>query len=168
MSSNPHLDLAVRQHKAIRDRLLAEDFDIDEQTLADTTEGLTDLYELLAAVVRGAIEDEMTANAIKMRMGNMAVRLDRYQLRAQRRRQLVRDVMAETNIKKLSMPDFTASIKNAPPHVVVVDEKLIPKTFWEQRPHLRKRELLDALTDGAHVEGAELSNPGMSLTVTTR
>jgi len=168
MSSDPQLDVEVRRHKAIRERLLIEDTDIDEQTLADTTEGLTDLHELLAAFVRGALEDEALADALKKRMEEMANRLDRFQTRAERRRQLVRDVMLETDVKKLQMPDFTASLRNAPPHVVVIDEKLIPETFWESRPHLRKRELLEALKDGAQVEGASLSNPGMSLSVRTR
>ena len=71
-------------------------------------------------------------------------------------------------MKKLQMPDFTAALRSAPPHVVVIDEKLIPETFWENRPHLRKRELLDALRDGAQVEGAVLSNSGMSLSVRMR
>lgn len=168
MSSDPNLDFEVRRHKAIRERLLIEDADIDEQTLADTTEGMTDLHELLAAIVRGALEDELLAHMLKVRMAEMAARLERYQHRAEKRRHLVRDVMLETDVKKLQMPDFTASLKNAPPHVVVVDEKLIPETFWEHRPQLRKRELLDALKDGAHVDGAALSNPGMSLSVRTR
>ncbi len=76
--------------------------------------------------------------------------------------------MLETDIKKLQMPDFTASLRNAPPHVVVIDEKLIPQAFWEMRPHLRKSDLLAVLKDGVEVEGAALSNPGMSLSVRTR
>ncbi len=168
MSSNAQIDFEVRRHKAIRERLVAEDATIDEQTLADTTEGLTNLHELLGAIVRGALEDETLAAALKTRMSEMFTRLERFQARAERRRQLVRDVMMETEIHKFQAPDFTVSLRNAPPHVVITDENLIPATFWEQRPHLRKRELLDALKDGATVEGAALSNPGMSLSVRTR
>ncbi len=166
--SNPQLEFEVRRHKAIRERLLIEDTDIDEQTLADTTEGMTDLHELLAAIVRGALEDELLAHMLKVRMAEMAARLERYQHRAEKRRHLVRDVMLETDIKKLQMPDFTASLRNAPPHVVVTDEKLIPQSFWEMRPHLRKSDLLAVLKDGVDVEGAALSNMGMSLSVRTR
>lgn len=168
MSADPHLDFEVRRHKAIRERLLIEDTDIDEQTLADTTEGLTDLHELLAAIVRGALEDEMLADALKARMIEMAERRERFQHRAEKRRELARDVMIEADVKKLQMPDFTASLKNAPPHVVVTDENLIPETFWEMRPHLRKNDLLAVLKDGVEVEGVALSNSGMSLSVRTR
>jgi hypothetical protein len=168
MSSNPHLDFEVRRTKAIRERVLIEDPDIDEQTLADTTEGLTDLHELLAAIVRGALEDEANIAKLKSQIMEKTTRLDRFQIRAEQRRELVRDVMIETDVKKLQMPDFTASLRAGQPHVVVVDENLIPQTFWEQRPHLRKRELLDAMKDGAQIEGAALSNPGMSLSVRTR
>jgi hypothetical protein len=168
MSSDPHLDFEVRRTKAIRERLLIEDPDIDEQTLADTTEGLTDLHELLAAIIRGALQDESLAQMLKARIVEMSMRLDRFQIRAEQRRELVRDVMMETEIKKLQMPDFTASLRNAPPHVVVTDEKLIPQSFWEMRPHLRKSDLLAVLKDGVEVEGAALSNTGMSLSVRTR
>jgi hypothetical protein len=119
-------------------------------------------------IVRGALEDELLAHMLKVRMAEMAARLERYQHRAEKRRQLVRDVMLEADIKKLQMPDFTASLRNAPPHVVVTDEKLIPQSFWEMRPHLRKADLLAVLKDGVEVEGAALSNAGMSLSVRTR
>ncbi len=168
MSTDPQLAFEVHRTKAIRERLLIEDPDIDEQTLADTTEGLTDLHELLAAIVRGALQDESLAQMLKARIVEMSMRLDRFQIRAEQRRELVRDVMMETEIKKLQMPDFTASLRSAPPHVIVTDEKLIPQSFWEMRPHLRKSDLLAVLKDGVEVEGAALSNTGMSLSVRTR
>jgi len=169
MSTDPHLDFEVRRYKAIREALLADNADdIDEQTLADTTEGLTDLHELLAAIVRAALDDEAMAEALGNRADDMVARRVRLDARAQRRRNIVKAAMDEAGLNKLTMPDFTASLHSGRPHVVVVDEKLIPQTFFEMRPHLRKRDLFDALADGARVDGAELSNPGMTLTVRTR
>ncbi len=167
MSTDPNLNFEIRRHKAIVERLRAED-DTDEQALADTAEGLSDLHEMIAAIIRGALDDETSAAALNIRLNEMTDRLNRYLHRAEKRRELARDVMLETDIKKLQMPDFTASLRNAPPHVVVVDENLIPQAFWEQRPHLRKSDLLAVLKDGVEVEGAALSNSGMSLSVRTR
>jgi hypothetical protein len=159
----------VRRSNAIREMLLAEHGDdIDEQTLADTTEGLTSLHELLAAIVRGALDDEATVEMIKRRMADLADRAKRFDARAERRRSIVRDAMADAHIKKLTPPDFTASLAKAQPHVVVVDEALIPPPFWEQRPHLLKREILARLKEGAEVAGTTLSNPAMALTVRTK
>ena len=128
----------------------------------------TDLHELLAAIVRGALEDEAMAGMLKVRMNQMADRMDRIEARAERRRAIVRDAMLEAGVDKLAMPDFTASVRKGPPHVVIVDEALIPDDYIERRPHLLKREIGEALKNGTPVEGAVLSNPGMTLSVRTR
>ena len=56
---------------------------------------------MLAAIVRSALEDETFAAMLKARMDAMTDRLERYEhTEAEKRRQLVRDVMLETDIKK--------------------------------------------------------------------
>ena len=162
------IDFEKLKYIAIRDKLIANDSEIDEQTLADTLEGETDLTEMLAATVRALIMDETIAEALQLRIAEMTERLARFEQRAARRRELVRDAMADCDIKDIKQEDFTAALRNSPPKVVVIDESKIPQKYWEQRPHLRKAELLTALKQELHIEGAMLSNPGMTLSVRTR
>ena len=166
---NPRLDMEMHTYTAIKEWLRAEDPEIDERTLADTVDGLSDLTEILAEIVRAARKDETEAEVVlKGMIADMTERRARFNDRAERRRNMVRDAMERVGMKSLVMPDFTASVRKAPPHVVIIDEALIPATFWEQRPHLRKRELGNDLKDGAQVDGAVLSNAGTTLSVRTR
>jgi hypothetical protein len=161
--------VAVQQYHVIRDRLLTEDPDLDERTLADTVEGLTDLHEIVTAIVRSALEDEALATGLKTRIGEMQGRLERLEDRSSKRRQIARDVMTEIELKKIVAPDFTVSVRPGSPALVVVDEKVIPASFFEPRePRLNRQALLAELKGGAAIAGAELSNPTPVLSVRIR
>jgi hypothetical protein len=137
------VSLAATKYRVIRDRILAEDPEIDERTLADTVEGLTDVHEILQAIIRAALEDEALAGGLKSRIGEMEDRLARLQERA--------------------------SVRPGMPALLVLDEAEIPSIYWEPRdPKLNRSALSADLKQGAEVAGATLSNPEPILTVRTR
>jgi hypothetical protein len=84
------LTFSAIHYKAVRERLAAEDPSLDEQTLGDTVEGLTDLHEILASIIRAFLADEALASGLKGRIAEMEQRLERLQDRAAKRRQIVR------------------------------------------------------------------------------
>src|SRR5215510_1508670 len=164
-----NLEFAAVAYRTIRDRIRAEDPQIDEQTLADTVEGLTDLDEIITAIVRAALADEALATGLKGRIAEMQDRLDRLQECAAKRRQIAKDVMVELDLKKITAPDFTVSVRPGMPSLLVLDEAAVPGIYWEPRePRLNRQELLNELKDGADIKGVTLSNPEPVLSVRTR
>jgi hypothetical protein len=163
-----NLEFSAIHYRAIRDRIRAQDPQIDEQTLADTVEGLTDVHEILAAIIRAALADEALATGLKCRISDMQGRLDRLQDRAKRRK-ITKDVMVELDLKKLNAPDFTASIREGMPSLIVLNEDAVPSIYWQpSEPRLKRQELAYELKQGAEIEGVALSDPEPILSVRTR
>ena len=164
-----NLEFASIHYRSIRDRIQTQDPQIDEQTLADTVEGLTDLHEIVQAIIRAALQDEALATALKCRIADMQDRLTRLQDRASKRRQIAKDVMLDLDLKKLTAPDFTASIRDGIPSLEVLDEDAVPKIYWSPgEPRLRRQILANDLKQGEEIAGAALSDPEPVLSVRTR
>ena len=160
---------ATINYRSVRDRIQSEDPQIDEQTLADTVEGLTDLHEIVAAIIRSALADEALSTGLKTRVAEMQDRLERLQDRASKRRQIAKVVMVELDLKKITAPDFTVSIRPGTPALLVLDEAAVPSIFWQpSAPKLNRQGLLSELKEGAEITGVTLSNPEPVLSVRTR
>jgi hypothetical protein len=161
--------IAAAVYRTIRDRIRTEDPQIDEQTLADTVEGLTDLHEIVTAIIRSALADEALATGLKGRIAEMQDRLSRLQDRAAKRRQIAKDVMVELDIKKITAPDFIVSIRPGMPSLLVLDEAAVPSIYWQPvAPRLDRQGLLSELKEGGDIKGVTLSNPEPILSVRTR
>ena len=99
----------------------------------------------------------------------MQDRLERLQDRASKRRQIAKDVMVELDLKKITAPDFTISIRPGTPALMVLDEAAVPSIFWQpSAPKLNRQGLLSELKEGAGITGVALSSPEPVLSVRTR
>ena len=160
------LTQSVSIYNTIRGRIIALETDIDEATLADTVEGLTDFHEVVAAVVRSALIEEAMVHGLKGHIQTLQERMDRLAERAATRRQIARDAMLEVDVKKIAAPDFTISIRPGTPGVVVAQEGSIPPAYWVPRePRLDRSTLLTDLKLGLPIACATLSNPEPVLSV---
>ena len=168
ISARP-LAVEVSTYQALRGRLLNEWPELDEETLADTLEGITNLHEMIAAVVRSTLVDEALCAGLRLRLDDMKLRMMRLEERAAKKRILVLEVMTEVGLNKLEQPDFTASARTGIPSLVVTAEEMIPPNYWlPQPPKLDRRRLSSALAVDPSIAGAILDNGGSTISVRTK
>jgi Siphovirus Gp157 len=163
------LKIESLKYQELKTRLQAEFSGLDDETIADTLEGITDLHEMIAAVIRSALVDEALHAGLRGRLDDMKERLSRLGVRASKKRELALHAMSEVGLVKLEQPDFTASTRAGSPALIVVSEQTIPPTYWLPQPSkLDRQGLLGELKRGAAIPGAELSNPKPVLMVRTK
>lgn len=156
-------------HRALLQRIRDEFPDADEDAVQDTASGFTSLDEAIPSVIRSYLADLDFASALRHRIAEMQDRLRRYEHRAETKRELARSVMETAEIRKLTEPEFTISLRPKPPAVVVTDESAIPPDYWRPQPaKLDKKALSQALQNGTAITGATLNNQGTSLSVRTK
>ena len=166
---SPGLRIEVSKYQLLKERLLTDFADLDEETLGDTLEGITDLHEMIAAIIRSALVDEALQSGLRTRIEDMRQRLARLDERGAKKRQLALEAMCEVGLKKLEQPDFTASARAGAPSLIIMSEGLVPETYWvPQPPKLDRQALLGVLKRGDLVPGTQLSNPKPMLTVRTK
>ena len=159
----------VPKYQILKERILAAYPNLDDETLADTLEGITDLQEMIAAVIRSALVDEALGSGLRDRLDDMKERQSRLEIRASKKRELALQAMSEAGLSKLEQPDFTASARAGMPALVVVSEQAVPEAYWlTQPPKLDRQGLLGDLKRGGAIPGVELSNPRLVLMVRTK
>lgn len=167
--SSPNITSELSTHLRHRDLLLQHLPEIDDETLADTLEGLTNLHEMIAAIVQSALIDEALSCGLKGRITAMRERLMRLEARASRKRDVALDAMMKADIRKISDPEFTASLRRGAKKVFVDQEDQLPSQYWIAQPaRLDRQLLLSDLKAGNSVPGASLIEGGVQLGVRTR
>jgi hypothetical protein len=166
---NLQLQTEVRRYQLLGEKIIQEFPSTDDETIRDTLEGITDLHEMIAAVIRSALVDEALHAGLRFRLDDMRERLSRLELRASKKRGLALEAMTEVGLSKLEQPDFTASARAGTPALVVIAEESIPGAYWlPQPPKLNRQAILGELKRGLDVPGVQMSNPKPVLSVRTK
>ncbi len=164
-----NLSLETSKYLLLKERLLADWPSLDEETLGDTLEGITNLHEMIAAVVRSALVDQALQSGLRSRIEDMKDRLARLEERGDKKRRLALEAMTEAGLPKLVEVDFTASLRSGSPALVVVTEEDIPDRYWVPQPaKLDRQTILSELKRGVGIPGAHLSNATPVLSVRTK
>lgn len=172
MNQHQPIPFALATLYAYQRGLLISEFpELQEDTLAlaDTLDGISMLPDVLASLLRSAIEDEAIADALT----NVIIkanqeRRDRFERRAAKRRQMVQALMEHAGMTKLERPDLTASIRNIPAGVIITDEAALPDNMVRISRSPDKTAIKNALNAGEAIPGATLGNGHTSLTIRTR
>jgi len=163
------ISIEASKYLQLKQQLQSDFPSADDETLADTLEGISDLHEMIAAVIRSALVDEALGSGLRARLHDMRKRQSRLEVRASKKRELALQAMSEAGLTKLELPDFTASTRAGVPALVVVSEQTIPDAYWlTQPPKLDRQGLLGELKRGGAIPGVELSNPKPVLMVRTK
>lgn len=116
---------------AAHDRM--EEAGFDEQTIADTLDGLScDFEEKAIAVAKFARNLEAEEAAIDAAIKAMHERASATANRAASLRKYLMDSMVATGIRKLSCPYFVVSVRDTPAAVVIDDENAVPECYMVQ------------------------------------
>ena len=115
------------------------------------------------------LSDEQLALLEPLLPKDMQSRLGRIDLRTDKKRALIIEVMERAALKKLAESDFTASLRAGRPPIVLIDEAAVPAEYWRPQPaKLNKQQLYAVLRDGRDIPGAVLGNAEPTISVRTR
>ena len=155
----------LMRHIGLRDALREAYPGEEDAALADTLEGLSELPEAIAAVINSALIREAMAAGIALRIKELQSRKTRLEVGAEKLRDAALYVMGEAGLNRVDDPGFTISVGKSQPAVVITDEERLPKDCFRIKYEINRAYIRDQLLTGVEVDGAELSNPKLHLTV---
>ena len=154
------LYVLAQDYRAAAEKLA--DLDLDEQTIADTLEGLSGDLEV-KAVNTAMVARNMQGLAAQIKEAEqaMAARRKALESRAERLTAYLLANMQHAGISKIESPHFCLSIKNNPAAVDINEPGLIPAEFMRQPepppPSPDKTAIKEAIKAGKEVPGAHLA-----------
>lgn len=155
--------------KRLVSSLRIQGVDGDDELVADTIEGQTDLREAIEAALAEIDECEIHIIGLKAKEDEFHTRRGRLEERVERIRAMIEQAMLTSEQTSMRLSGATVSINKGRRGLIVNNEADIPTRFWVEQerpaPKLDKKALTEALRNGESIPGANLDNGSYSLSV---
>lgn len=160
MTYDAQADNLRRQSEAARCLVDAlRDEGHDDETVTDTVEGETTLYEAIEIAIAEIDECEIMGLGLASKIGDFSARKVRAEKRVDRLRGLIEQAMVIADMRSLKLNVATLTVKDVPPKALVSDEAAIPAEFWKQPdPVIDKTAINAAIKAGRTIPGVSMSN----------
>ena len=128
-SSPNALHRATLALRDLREKLIAIDPSIVEDVtlFGDMLDGESNALDVLADMVRAALEAEGWVELMKLRKADLDQRRARYERRSDALRAGVLAVLQDIGLPRLEREDFTASVTGGHRRVIITDDKALPE-----------------------------------------
>jgi hypothetical protein len=137
----------------------------DDILRADMVEAETKAYDFLHTLENKRQAGLILIMGLKALIEQLRQRLARIERHEEGLRGAMRKTMEAADLKKVTLPEATITLRLGPPHVLITDETKIEDYYWRVKWEPNKTLIGAALKAGQVVEGAVLSNPEPVLTI---
>lgn len=145
------------------------DIETDEAALlAMLGEEGAEISRLLERIIAAALEAEAHADAAAIRVSALTIRKQRFERQAETWRGAALAMMDALEMAKHKTGEFTVTLANGLPRVVITDEAALPEEYIRIKREPDKDAIREDLAEGVVIPGAELSNGPPRLIVRTR
>jgi hypothetical protein len=141
---------------------------IDDQTIADTLEGLQGVIEDKAKAVAAYLQNiKAESVAMKEAEGRIAARRKAIDNKVARMQDYLRDEMTKANLPKLTTPEFCVTVGKPGKSVDIIDVELIDEEYLTTKITIMadKKSIKKALDAGQEVKGAQFIEGKPRLTI---
>jgi hypothetical protein len=148
--------------------LRSQGVDHDQELVADTIEGETNLTEAIESALAEIDEEEAHIIGLKAKEDAFAERRRKKEAKVDRIKALIEQAMMVSEQFSMKLPTATLTLAERKPGLIITNEADIPTRFWIEQerpaPKLDKKALRAAL-DEEPIPGATLDNGSRSLSV---
>jgi hypothetical protein len=141
----------------------------DEAALMDALRAeVPDVDVILLRLLRAEGEAKANREAADARIADLFARRSRYARQAEAYRAAAHGVMDALGWDKWKHAEFSASIRDGKPGVVITDKAALPAECFRVKREVDKAKIRELLEAGTPIPGAEMGNAAPILTVRTK